>query len=132
MRYFARVAAELLAHLGYEQADVIGFSFGGMVAQELARNYPERVRRLVLVATCCGWGGVPGGPAALAAIAAIAYRYYSPSYFSSSRRGFTAGPPTGIPCASARMPRYEASIARRCAATTCSWLPPGHGAGFRG
>jgi poly(3-hydroxyalkanoate) depolymerase len=80
MRHFARVAAELLAHLGYDEADVLGFSFGGMVAQELARAFPERVRRLVLVATSCGWGGVPAGPAALAAIA-TPYRYYSPSYF---------------------------------------------------
>jgi poly(3-hydroxyalkanoate) depolymerase len=80
MRHFARVAAELLAHLGYEEADVLGFSFGGMVAQELAHAFPERVRRLVLVATSCGLGSVPAGPAALAAIA-TPYRYYSPSYF---------------------------------------------------
>jgi poly(3-hydroxyoctanoate) depolymerase len=80
MRHFARVAADLLEHLGYDEADVLGFSFGGMVAQELAHAYPERVRRLVLVATSCGWGGVPAGPAALAAIA-TPYRYYSPSYF---------------------------------------------------
>ncbi len=80
MRHFARVAAELLEHLGYDEADVLGFSFGGMVAQELAHAHPERVRRLVLVATSCGWGGVPAGPAALAAIA-TPYRYYSPSYF---------------------------------------------------
>jgi poly(3-hydroxyoctanoate) depolymerase len=80
MRHFARVAADLLTHLGYDEADVLGFSFGGMVAQELAHAYPERVRRLVLVATSCGWGGVPAGPAALAAMA-TPYRYYSPSYF---------------------------------------------------
>jgi pimeloyl-ACP methyl ester carboxylesterase len=80
MRQFARVAAEALAHLGYDEADVLGFSFGGMVAQELAHAFPELVRRLVLVATSCGWGGVPAGPAALAAIA-TPYRYYSPSYF---------------------------------------------------
>jgi poly(3-hydroxyalkanoate) depolymerase len=80
MAYFARVAAELLSHLGHEQADVLGFSFGGMAAQQLAHSYPERLRRLVLVATSCGWGGVPAGPAALAAIA-TPFRYYSPSYF---------------------------------------------------
>jgi poly(3-hydroxyalkanoate) depolymerase len=80
MAYFARVADQLLAHLGHDQADVLGFSFGGMVAQQLAHAAPERVRRLVLVATSCGWGGVPGGPAAVAAIA-TPFRYYSPSYF---------------------------------------------------
>jgi poly(3-hydroxyalkanoate) depolymerase len=91
MSYFARVAAELIAHLGYEQVDVLGFSFGGMAAQELARAYPECVRRLVLVATSCGWGGVPGGPAALAAIA-TPFRYYSPSYFQMVAPVLYGGP----------------------------------------
>jgi poly(3-hydroxyoctanoate) depolymerase len=80
MRFFARVAAALLEHVGIERADVLGFSFGGMAAQELAHAFPARVRRLVLAATSCGWGGVPAEPAALAAIA-TPYRYYSPRYF---------------------------------------------------
>lgn len=80
MRYYARVADELLAYLGHEQVDVLGFSLGGMVAQQLAHDSPASVRRLVLVATSCGWGGVPGGPAALAAMV-TPLRYYSPSYF---------------------------------------------------
>jgi poly(3-hydroxyalkanoate) depolymerase len=91
MKYFARVAAELIAHLGYEQVDVLGFSFGGMAAQQLARSYPECVRRLVLVATSCGWGGMPGGPAALAAIA-TPLRYYSPSYFQMVAPVLYGGP----------------------------------------
>ena len=38
--------------LGIEQADVIGVSMGGMIAQHLAAEYPEKVRKLVLVVTC--------------------------------------------------------------------------------
>ena len=46
----ARVAEGVLDELGVEQADVLGYSFGGAVAQRLARRAPERVRRLVLAA----------------------------------------------------------------------------------
>src|SRR3954451_6681826 len=56
----ARVAEGVLDELGVERADVLGYSFGGAVAQRLARRAPERVRRLVLAATTPGWGGVPG------------------------------------------------------------------------
>lgn len=41
----------LLDALAIKQAHVVGLSMGGAIAQELAINYPARVRRLVLVAT---------------------------------------------------------------------------------
>jgi pimeloyl-ACP methyl ester carboxylesterase len=62
----ARIAARLLDALGHEQVDVLGYSFGGTVAQQLARAEPQRIRRLALVSTWCGWGGNPGSPAAVA------------------------------------------------------------------
>ena len=37
--------------LGLAQLDVLGFSIGGMVAQELVLNYPEDVRKLMLAGT---------------------------------------------------------------------------------
>ena len=40
---------EMLDSLGVEQAVLVGHSFGGMVACELAAAYPERVSRLALV-----------------------------------------------------------------------------------
>lgn len=64
MRGFAALVSELLDELGIECADVLGFSFGGMVAQQLALDAPARVRRLVLASTSCGLGGVPSNPAA--------------------------------------------------------------------
>lgn len=42
---------DVLDALGAEQAVVLGHSMGGMIAQEMAIRHPERVQRLVLVAT---------------------------------------------------------------------------------
>jgi pimeloyl-ACP methyl ester carboxylesterase len=47
-------AVALLDHLGIERADVLGMSLGGMIAQEIALGWPERVDRLVLGCTHCG------------------------------------------------------------------------------
>jgi pimeloyl-ACP methyl ester carboxylesterase len=47
-------AAQLLAELDVDSAHVMGISMGGMVAQELALNHPERVRTLTLGCTYCG------------------------------------------------------------------------------
>ena len=41
----------LMDHLGIQKAHVLGASMGGMIAQELAINYPERVNKLVLACT---------------------------------------------------------------------------------
>lgn len=41
----------LMDHLGIEKAHVLGVSMGGMIAQEIAINYPERVDKLVLGCT---------------------------------------------------------------------------------
>ncbi len=46
----ARDLAALLDALGIARADVVGWSYGGAVAQTLAREAPERVSHLVLVA----------------------------------------------------------------------------------
>jgi poly(3-hydroxyoctanoate) depolymerase len=75
----ARQAAHLLNALGHPYADVLGVSFGGAVAQELALANPHRVRRLVLASTMCGLGGVPGNPLAVSLLA-TPLRYYSPAF----------------------------------------------------
>jgi len=54
------VALAVLDAAGVDDADVLGYSHGGAVAQQLAHDSPTRVRRLILVATSCGVGATPG------------------------------------------------------------------------
>jgi 3-oxoadipate enol-lactonase len=53
-----RLMADDLAHLmnsiGIQQAHILGVSMGGMIAQEFAINYPEKVSKLILACTTCG------------------------------------------------------------------------------
>jgi pimeloyl-ACP methyl ester carboxylesterase len=51
MKMMADDTIGLMDHLGIEKAHVVGMSMGGMVAQELAINYPECVDKLVLAST---------------------------------------------------------------------------------
>ena len=61
----ARLAVALLDRLGHDEADVLGVSWGGAIAQQLALQHPSRCRRLVLAATAPGALMVPGRLSAL-------------------------------------------------------------------
>jgi 3-oxoadipate enol-lactonase len=54
MADYAADAAALLDAVGWDSCRVIGASFGGMVAQEFAVTWPERVERLGLLCTSPG------------------------------------------------------------------------------
>jgi pimeloyl-ACP methyl ester carboxylesterase len=49
--------AALIDKLGLERAHVLGISFGGFVAQDLALRYPSKLSRLVLACTSYGGAG---------------------------------------------------------------------------
>jgi poly(3-hydroxyalkanoate) depolymerase len=81
-RYSRLVALtdRLLETLGYTgQVDVLGLSWGGMLAQQYARANPQRCRRLILAAT------MPGliMPGKLSAVGSLSNprRYHDPDYF---------------------------------------------------
>lgn len=58
--HLARVLANLLDELNLDQVDVVGISWGGLLAQEFALTFPSRCRRLILAATTMGMVSIPG------------------------------------------------------------------------
>ncbi len=50
-RDMARDQAEAMEKLGIEKADIFGVSMGGMIAQYMAIDYPEKVGKLILAVT---------------------------------------------------------------------------------
>ncbi len=53
IRRMAEDAAGLLKQLNYETAHILGWSMGGMIAQELALQHPSMVNKLILMGTSC-------------------------------------------------------------------------------
>lgn len=94
MTALARTLCRALDTLGHERVDVLGFSFGGALAQQLARQAPERVRRLALVSTGCGWGSTLGSLDAVSAVA-TPLRYYSRSWYELTNRMLGEGDDEG-------------------------------------
>lgn len=50
-------AYSFISALNYKQVDLLGFSMGGYIAQELAAAHPEKFRKVVLVGTANKGGG---------------------------------------------------------------------------
>jgi pimeloyl-ACP methyl ester carboxylesterase len=69
MRGYAHLVIELLDALHINKTDVLGYSWGGAVAQQLAHDAPTRIRRVVLAATTPGIGGRP--PKAVSSLGAM-------------------------------------------------------------
>ena len=86
----ADLAAAVLDNREIEATDLLGYSYGGAVAQQMAYQHPGRVRRLVLAATSCGVGATLGSPQALAVLM-TPFRYYSSTYFHRVAAGVYGG-----------------------------------------
>ena len=89
-------AIAFIKALGLKQVDVLGFSIGGMVAQEIALQAPDLVRKLILVGTG------PRGGEGMASLTQVAQRIFGAAYdppehlwlavlFSPSEAGQAAG-----------------------------------------
>ncbi len=81
-RRHVALAAALLDQLGYDTVDVLGVSWGGVLAQQFAHQYPARCRRLILAATTPGHIMVPGRLSVMLRMASP-LRYISPDYMQS-------------------------------------------------
>jgi pimeloyl-ACP methyl ester carboxylesterase len=76
-------ATAFIRTLGHEHVDLIGFSLGGGVAQEVALTHPELVRRLILTGTGVRGGGgltrmplIVGGAYSKAALTRVDPRHF--------------------------------------------------------
>lgn len=61
----AAVVMEIADRLGHKQVDLAGFSWGGALAQQIAIQFPGRVRRMILMATTLVMGAPGIGWAAM-------------------------------------------------------------------
>jgi pimeloyl-ACP methyl ester carboxylesterase len=67
----------LMDALGITKSHIMGLSMGGMIAQEMAINYPDRVKGLILACTHCG------GPHQLTASAEVGALFMEMIYIAS-------------------------------------------------
>ncbi|GAA4886201.1 poly(3-hydroxyalkanoate) depolymerase [Actinomycetospora straminea] len=90
MHRWARMVADLVTDLGYDEVDVLGISWGGALAQEFAHRHPRLCRRLVLCATSMGMVMVPARPSVLLTLASP-LRYFGPSHLRETGRRIYGG-----------------------------------------
>jgi poly(3-hydroxyalkanoate) depolymerase len=75
----ARLAADLVRQLGHDRFDVLGVSWGGGLAQQIALQNPQRCRRVVLASTATGALMIPARPSVLLTMA-TPRRHRDPAY----------------------------------------------------
>jgi pimeloyl-ACP methyl ester carboxylesterase len=115
MAGLADIAVGVLDELEIERAHVLGISFGGLLAQEVARRSPERVISLVLAATGPGLGGPPGKVSALVHLA-TPLRHVSGAYASAVAGALYGGR------ASEEPQRYESLLRHGPPPSWCGYL----------
>jgi poly(3-hydroxyalkanoate) depolymerase len=85
----ALLVARMLDRLGHNEVDVLGLSWGGGLAQQLALQHRKRVRKLVLVATATGMLMVPAHPRVLARM--VTPRRFRDSNYAAEVAGILYG-----------------------------------------
>jgi pimeloyl-ACP methyl ester carboxylesterase len=84
------IAARVLDHAGIDRADVLGVSWGGLLAQQVALAHRSRVRRLLLANTHYGLASVPATPRALRTLLSTR-RYRDADSFAEALASFGGG-----------------------------------------
>jgi pimeloyl-ACP methyl ester carboxylesterase len=82
---YAAVAAALLDALGIAQANVVGSSFGAMLAATFAARHPQRVDRLALLGATSGHAALPAAERARRLERRLATMRNGPMAFAASR-----------------------------------------------
>ncbi len=80
LRHYAKMAASVLSELDVKQVNVMGVSWGGMLAQQFALQFPDRTDKLILAATSTGQLMVPPNPLVMWRMM-TPLRYFSTGYF---------------------------------------------------
>ena len=76
---YASLVAQMLDQLDYMQVDVLGFSWGGGLAQQFAFQYAKHCRRLILCSTGTGATMIPGRLSAIAQLT-MPWQFGEPFY----------------------------------------------------
>jgi poly(3-hydroxyalkanoate) depolymerase len=121
-----------MTELGYGRFDVLGISWGGGLAQQLAVQYPRRCRRLVLVATSTGSLMIPARPRVLLHLSSPR-RHGDPEYAARiagdiyggalRRRPELAAPVTRAHAAPVSRRGYLYQLLASAGWTSLPWLP---------
>jgi poly(3-hydroxyoctanoate) depolymerase len=82
MAHAAAFVRRLTRRLGLHQVDVLGYSWGGLLAQQLAAQHSGAVRKLVLACTGPGVLAVPAGLRITSRLL-TPRRYHSPGYLAA-------------------------------------------------
>jgi 3-oxoadipate enol-lactonase len=101
---------------GIQRASLVGTSLGGMIAQEVALAHPERVDKLVLVAT------IPGGPRSRPMPLGTTYLFASAPFMTSQVKLREFIQKTLGPATLRRRPRLARRlVARKLAHPQAEW-----------
>ncbi len=101
VEYLGDCVASAMKEMGLEDADIFGCSLGGMMAQHLAVNYPELVRKAVFASTCsrlnksgaatlARWRDLALSGDKVSLNREFAQKVYSPGFYELYRDAFAA------------------------------------------
>lgn len=85
LTWMAHRLGQVLTRMGVREVDVLGFSWGGLLAQQFALSRRRRLRRLVLAATGTGALMIPASPRVVAAMS-TPRRHQDPDYIGKIGR----------------------------------------------